>query len=99
MPFDGKPEQFITAENFAKWAEEQPRIKPATVGTIGENCAVAQFLRATGFDHGWMGMTDWRLAYKARLTTAPRWAQRVARAYDSHIRSGPALAKIARENA
>ena len=96
----GRVFDLITAENFAKWAEEQPKIhcwladdKMSTVG-----CAIVQFVRSVGFQHPYMGRRFWSMDRKVN-SEAPAWATAVAEAYDGRERSGPALAKIARENA
>ena len=104
----GRVFDLITAENFAKWAEERGELWQTTglKQGIGRGCAGAQFLQSLGFQHPVVSCisyacdvppgTDWREAARVELQ---RWFYAVVSAWDKGQRSGPALAKIARENA
>jgi hypothetical protein len=93
----GRVHDLITAENFAKWAEEQRTVRNSA-GRHTASCVVAQFLKATGFPEAECGWTCWFPVPDSDPVNAP-WMHRVTVAYDNGLRSGPALAKIARENA
>ena len=97
----GRVHDLVTAENFAKWAEEQTRLPDGHLICGGNvfTCAVQQFLAAVGFSEALVGRELYWLHYSDhKVRTAP-WVGPVSLAYDNNERSGPALAKIARENA
>jgi hypothetical protein len=94
----GRIHDLINAENFAKWAEER--------GTMTQTdphpccgCATAQFLQSLGVREPnvtWFNVSGDGVEL---LPNIPRWLHRVLAAWSHDQRSGPALAKIARENA
>ena len=96
----GRIHDLITAENFAKWAEGRPRVhcwlEDGQLSMVG--CAIVQFIRSVGFERPYMGRRFWSMG-RTSTSIAPAWATAVATAYDARERSGPVLAKIARENA
>ena len=98
----GRVHDLITAENFAKWAEGQEWVAGCDdtgEESIIESCVIARWLQSLGFTHARMGTVDFGLDADRLNHPAPRWMQKVALKYDCSERSGPALAKIARENA
>jgi hypothetical protein len=97
----GRVHDLITAENFAKWAEERPFIEVCAVG-VPFACAGAQFLWSLGLTGAYVNPGYWGETLNAHIRHAhesPRWMNAIVDAFDRGTRSGPALAKIARENA
>ena len=104
----GRIHDLITAENFAKWAEGRGWICQTTepADGIGFGCAGAQFLQSLGFQRPLVGSTHFACEVPRGINPFhllqdkhPRWLRKVVIAWDKGQRSGPALAKIARENA
>ena len=95
----GRVHDLITAENFAKWAEERASIDRVP-GRTGDICAMARFFQHLGFPNAHMGQCTYLLnGLTGEAIVAARWMCLVVRAFDHGERSGPALAKLARENA
>ena len=103
----GRVFDLITAENFAKWAEGRGELRQMThESAVGYGCAGAQFLQSLGFARPVVGVLGYACevppgmaAYDVTQSASPGWLYAVVRAWDDGERSGPALAKIARENA
>lgn len=98
----GRVHDLVTAENFAKWAEERKIIRmPARcAATWTDGCAVAQWLQSVGFPEANVGNTAWRETLKPESGChLAIWMDDVTSAYDNGERSGPALAAIARRYA
>ena len=94
----GRVHDLITAENFAKWAEGRERIK-LVPGPLFALCAVEQFLSDSGWPDCFVSRTTYRLVSGPDREPSPWWIQKIVDAFDNNVESGPALAKIARENA
>ena|SRR3990167_6607275 len=91
----GRVHDLINAENFAKWAEGHGFIS----GTRCESstCALAQWLNSLGFHRALVGMSTLFLDPMAPAGHTHLWMRNIVQAFDSGERSGPALAKIARD--
>ncbi len=93
----GRVHDLITAENFAKWAEERECVADCR-GAVLYSCVLARWLQSLGFADACMGMFYFGVDGLLNRP-APEWMRRVAQHYDYGQRSGPALAKIARSAA
>ena len=95
----GRIHDLVTAENFAKWAEERDVVPGTACHTL--LCVLAQWVMSLGFSNPRFDIDGYRLDDERGPSYAvPCWMVGVMEAFDNEGEtSGPALAKIARENA
>lgn len=96
----GRIHDQITAENFAKWAEQHDHLIDRHENTT-LGCAAAQFLCSLGFLHPSVGnaayFSDWSFFGDSVRTSSPHWMREVVMAWDAGQRSGSEFARIARD--